>query len=750
VKGISRAQAAREEQEHERCAGLESLFAALNGSGMPAQVRLCSVGKPGSWAVSRYAYDGAGNLVEQLDANQSVKPLAQQQPVRFEYDKLNRRVKRTLPEGQFETMGYDAAGNVIAHTNFAWHASPSGVNRHITQYQYDALNRLTNVYHGSVAGPIPAGTAYGYDAVSNLKSVKLPNAIETTYDYDVLNRLTLVNTVKGTGPGATEARASFDYATAGLSGTGKRLGVDETINAATRTVRYAYDPRYRLTQEKLGTGTAPSVDYTHDKVGNRQGRSSSVSGVPAHPVYQYNGNDWLTGYGAESLTSTFDPNGNTLRGEVTPAQSADDEYDHENRLVKRTVSGKTIVLRYDGDGNRVGKEVTESGVTTTTTYLIEDRNPTGYAQVWREVTTGGLNTTRDCVYGLDLIRIRVDFGAPKYYGYDGHGSVRFLTDSSGDITDTYTYDVFGLLLSSSGMTPNPYRYAGEYYDADLELYYLRARWYAPQTGRFWTMDSYEGSQTDPLSLHKYLYAHANPVMMVDPSGRATEGIGGQVVTTGGIGSLASQGVATVSRAYVHILVRLPQVISAGERVLLWADFLGGLAGVAAYLGPEVIDAAANVAERVDQAFTRNTQTISPGWSTRGRQIEAIAGFAIEEGGGKFLGGNVKGIDGQLAVAEGDVLVSIKSHNVATDKLLGAIETDLKKLSEVDTQRLFGTTRTGADYVRSPGPSAGRIAIIAVPENQARHIISPDFVQKMRQLAQQTRTIPIVRAVRGFR
>ena len=40
----------------------------------------------------------------------------------------------------------------------------------------------------------------------------------------------------------------------------------------------------------------------------------------------------------------------------------------------------------------------------------------------------------------------------------------------------------------------------------------------PSVGRFITMDSYEGSIDDPVSLHKYLYANANPVMYSDPSG----------------------------------------------------------------------------------------------------------------------------------------------------------------------------------------------------------------------------------------
>jgi hypothetical protein len=43
----------------------------------------------------------------------------------------------------------------------------------------------------------------------------------------------------------------------------------------------------------------------------------------------------------------------------------------------------------------------------------------------------------------------------------------------------------------------------------------------PATGTFATMDVYQGSPFDPVSLHKYLYANANPVMFKDPSGLTT-------------------------------------------------------------------------------------------------------------------------------------------------------------------------------------------------------------------------------------
>ena len=48
----------------------------------------------------------------------------------------------------------------------------------------------------------------------------------------------------------------------------------------------------------------------------------------------------------------------------------------------------------------------------------------------------------------------------------------------------------------------------------------RARYFNPGTGRFWTMDTFEGDQEDPLSLHKYLFCHGNPGNLVDPGGHA--------------------------------------------------------------------------------------------------------------------------------------------------------------------------------------------------------------------------------------
>jgi len=154
----------------------------------------------------------------------------------------------------------------------------------------------------------------------------------------------------------------------------------------------------------------------------------------------------------------------------------------------------TTSMVYDGDGNRVKETV--GGVATN--YLVDTLNPTGLPQVLDETVNGAV--TRTYAYGLQRIsenQLNGSTWTPSFYGYDGHGNVRFLTNSTGTVTDTYQYDAFGRLIALTGSTPNKFLYSGEWSDS-IGLYNLRARYYNQATGRLCARDPAEGDQDLPL------------------------------------------------------------------------------------------------------------------------------------------------------------------------------------------------------------------------------------------------------------
>jgi len=513
-----------------------------------------------------YTYDEVGDRITQTDANANT--------TKFAYDQLGRRTSQTLPLGMSGSSAYDAAGNVTSKTDFNGHKTtytydvmnrltmktadpffasggigaaqvtylytPTGKRSSMTDasgttsytydsrdrvlskitpfgtltytydvaantlslkssntgganasYAYDALNRLSTVT--DAAGV----TTYGYDAAGNLTGLAQPNGVSTSYTYDTLNRLTNLTATCGAGTGCgtpTTALASYAYT---LGAAGNRLSVAEL---GTRTVAYGYDSDYHLTSESVAgdpSGQNGTIAYVYDAVGNRLQRNSSVPAIPP-AVLGYDANDRIT-------TQVYDANGNTT------SDGLSNIYDFENHMVQR--GGVSIV--YDGDGNRVSE--TAAGVTTN--YLVADSNPSGYAQVLEELQSGAV--TRSYTYGLDLISERQTIGGTgvtSFYGHDGQGSVRFLMDSTGKVTDTYTFDAFGLLVASTGSTPNVYLFAGQQFDPALGVYYNRARYLDVRTGRFFTQDTKAGELADPPTLHRYLYARANPVNRSDPGG----------------------------------------------------------------------------------------------------------------------------------------------------------------------------------------------------------------------------------------
>ena len=453
----------------------------------------CAGGACGATNVT-YTYTATGQRASMTDASGTTS---------YSYDRLDRPIGKATPAG---TLSYqrDLAGNQTSLT-----VQGISLASNVT-YTYDADNRLATVVDGA------GTTTYSYDAAGNLAGFTYPNGVATSYTYNALNRLTQMQSVCGTQTGCGApgtAVASYAYT---LGAAGNRLSVTELSG---RSAIYTYDDLYRLTSETIAGAVSQNgaISYQYDAVGNRLQLTSTVGAIPSG-LLNYDANDRLS-------TDVYDANGNTINNGGTA-----NVYDFENRLVQR--GGVKIV--YDGDGSRVAETV--AGVTTN--YVVAELNPTGYVQVVEEVRAGV--SQRGYTYGLERIsqHIWVPSGAQgaafvavfSFYGYDGHGSVRYLTNSTGAKTDTYDYDAFGNLIASTGTTANNYLFAGEQFDPALGIYYNRARYYDQREGRFWTADTLEGSKDYPFSLHRYLYASANPINRIDPSGNFDFSIAGQTFT----------------------------------------------------------------------------------------------------------------------------------------------------------------------------------------------------------------------------
>jgi len=490
--------------------------------------------------IESYTYDGVGMLKTKVDFNgktttynydmvnrllSKVPDSTLSQPtVSFTYTPTGQRLTMTDVSGTSNYTSYDNRDRLKtkvtsqgtlnytydAHNNVASIIS-SNLNGASMSYSYDALNRLSQVCDNKIAtGCGAAGvTTYSYDAAGNWGGYLNPNIVQNNNVFDQQNRLTQACSAT-TSPAcsATTKIASFAYT---LGAAGNRT---MTVDLNTRTATYGYDNDYRLTSEAITAdpgGKNGTVGYTQfDGVGNRQTMTSTLSGVPAG-TFTYDANDRL-------MTDSYDNNGNTTSsGGITRT------YDFENHL---TGYG-AVAIQNDGDGNRVLETI--GGVTTK--YLVDTLNPTGYAQVMDEVV--GTAVQRTYTYGLNRISENQLVGStwtPAFYGYDGHGNARFLTNTAGAVTDTYTYDAYGVELGKTGATANNYLYSAEQLDSTLGLYYLRARYYWPATGRFQTADPPKrgsccrsGSCPSPWS-NPYIYANSDPVDLVDPAGLDAAGV----------------------------------------------------------------------------------------------------------------------------------------------------------------------------------------------------------------------------------
>jgi RHS repeat-associated protein len=261
------------------------------------------------------------------------------------------------------------------------------------------------------------------------------------------------------------------------------------------TTNYGYDAIYQLLSASQGNSTTES--YTYDPVGNR----TASLGVSS---YSNNTSNELTS--TSNTSYTHDANGNTLTS-TTSSNTTTYTWDFENRLTSVTLpgSGGTVTFQYDPFGRRIYKQ----SPTATSIFAYDGDN-----LVETVNSSGGVVARYTLTQNIDEPLAELRSGTTSYYEADGLGSITSLTSSAGAVANTYTYDSFGNLTASTGTLSNPFRYTAREFDVETNLYFNRARYYDPFTGRFLSEDpiTFRGG------VNFYSYVGGDPVDLVDPGG----------------------------------------------------------------------------------------------------------------------------------------------------------------------------------------------------------------------------------------
>ena len=437
---------------------------------------------------THYTYDNAGNLL------QITYPTGETET--YTYDQNNRRTGLAYSDGRSATFTLDANGNTLQQVDWAGD----------TTYTYDALNRIT-----SVTDPFGKTVGYTYDLAGNRTAITYPSVGQVTYVYDERDGLTGVSDWNGN---------SFSYV------------LDQDGRVSTRTfpngvmAQYSYDAAGRLTSliyTKDGD-TIISYNLTFDANGNPINVINT--GLPA-----------IDALYSKNLTYTYDEAHQLLTDSENEYQ-----YDERGALIHREQpAGLETALRFTADGmlasyssldgtfvenlfdsGRMRIRSTRNG--NETRYVMDRQR--GMANVIAEAKNTG-QLSRWFVHGDQTLAMYNEVGTPShFYITDPFGNVVALTDPTGAVTDTYRFDPFGNVIGRSGTTDNPFTFVGAFgaMSEPSGLYFMRARFYEPEMGRFISVDPMEGDIVNPSTLHRYLYSHNNSLLFIDPDGEFAFGL----------------------------------------------------------------------------------------------------------------------------------------------------------------------------------------------------------------------------------
>lgn len=411
----------------------------------------------------KYIYDSDGNIIQRNDGVGQTN---------WYYDGYN-RVTKVSQSGKADiTYTYDNAGNLHTETG------PAGT----TTYTYDNANQIASIYQSNGS----ATTTFGFSQ-GHVTSVSLPNGVTESIGYDRAGRETSIVSTKGT---ATLVSYTGSYINS--TGNDTALLQTETNGVSGVTSNFGYDGLNRLTADSAtGTG-ANSYTYTYDNNGNRTQYSHNGT---YSAIYGFNSANELTTAGG-AASGSFDNNGNQTSDGTGLAFA----YNAKNQTLSFTPPSSSAVSATYLDAGQTGR-ATIGSTTEQNADLGLYSDTTGSTTTYYTHLPSGTNQTIGETIGT----------SNYYYLTDLRGSVVKVTDISGNVQDSYTYDPYGQTLSSSGTVANPYGFQGGYKDSSTGLYKFGERYYNPIYAT-WT-------QLDPTGQSaSYIFAGNDPINQEDPTG----------------------------------------------------------------------------------------------------------------------------------------------------------------------------------------------------------------------------------------
>ena len=460
-----------------------------------------------------YRYGANGEIAEVEDSNLS-------RLARTEYDLADRPCGTELKDTGSDDVLYKTRLKYDKLSNLEQFAETVDGETHTSDYTYDRDNRVTEIDYDGTTEKV----TYAYDALGRI-------ATRTAENGTTAGKLTSTYSYVSGGYGTNSTTALISDITQS-TGAGSSMNFSYTyddrgnITSETRnnvTTTYEYDSVGQLIRvndpnDTTSGTTGTTWVYSYDRGGNilsktRYAYTTGTLGTALETIpYTYGDSNWkdkLTAYNGNTIT--YDAIGNPLSdGTWTYTWGAG----RQLRQMSRT--GMTVQFKYDHNGLRTQKIVTENGVTTTTDYTLHGKLVT-------EMRRG--NDILHFFYDNQSRPAKVEYNGTMYtYVHNLQGDIIGILDSTGALVVEYKYDAWGRPLSVAGTLKttlgaiNPFRYRGYVYDEETELYYLRSRFYNAVTKRFMNVDAILGEIGHICSHNVFVYCKNTPLKVFDSDG----------------------------------------------------------------------------------------------------------------------------------------------------------------------------------------------------------------------------------------